>query len=258
LQNKPRCGLVTECAAFVTLTQRPDLRDALTTFPDDGVAPFLFHDGTSVALFVGLVERYPEFTVFGLDETTGEPLAMMCTLPFTGPPDGSLPPGGYDAVLLSAAEDALAGGRGPQVSALFATVVPAKRGRGLSGELVRATMRTVASHRYKTLVAPVRPTEKHHHPQVPMSEYAARTRADGLPADPWLRVHARLGGTIVGVAPRSMTISGTLEEWREWTGLPFDGTGPVWVPGGLLPVQCDAVHGTAVYTEPNVWVRHDL
>jgi hypothetical protein len=222
------------------------------------VAPFLYHDATSVALFVGLVERHPEFTVFGLDEATGEPRAMMCTMPFTGPPDGSLPPGGYDAVLLSAAEDALAGRRGPQVSALFATVVPAERGRGRSGELVRATMRTVAGHGFTTLVAPVRPTGKHHHPQVAMSEYAARTRADGLPADPWLRVHARLGGTIVEVAPRSMTISGTLEEWREWTGLPFDSTGPVSVPGGLVPVQCDAQHGTAVYTEPNVWVRHDL
>jgi hypothetical protein len=137
-------------------------------------------------------------------------------------------------------------------------VVPSDRGRGLSGELVRAAMRTVASHGYTTLVAPVRPTEKHHHPQAAMSEYAARTRADGLPADPWLRVHARLGGTIVGMAPRSMTISGTLEEWREWTGLPFDSTGPISLPGGLVPVQCDAVHGTAVYTEPNVWVRHDL
>jgi hypothetical protein len=55
-----------------------------------------------------------------------------------------------------------------------------------------------------------------------------------------------------------MTISGTLEEWRAWTGLPFDTSGPVAVPGGLVPVQCDAVHGTAVYTEPNVRVRHTL
>jgi hypothetical protein len=247
-----------ECAAFVTLAQRPDLRPTLTTFPDEGVAPFLYRDATSVALFTGLVDRHPEFTVFGLDESSGEPRAMMCTLPFTGPADGSLPPGGYDAVLLSAAEDALAGRRGPQVSALFATVVPAERGRGLSRELVRATMRTLAGLGFSALVAPVRPTEKHLEPGTPMSGYAARTRADGLPADPWLRVHVRLGGTIAAIAERSMTISGTLAEWRDWTGLPFDASGPVSVPGGLVPVQCDAEHGTAVYTEPNVWVRHDL
>ena len=222
------------------------------------MAPFLYRDATSVALFTGLVDRHPEFTVFGLDESSGEPQALMCTMPFTGPPDGSLPPGGYDAVLLSAAEDTLAGRRGPQASALFATVVPAERSRGLSGDLLRATMRTVAGLGFAALVAPVRPTEKYLEPGTPMSDYAARTRADGLPADPWLRVHTRLGGTIAGVAPRSMTISGTLEEWREWTGLPFDRSGPVSVPGALVPVQCDAVHGTAVYTEPNVWVQHDL
>ena len=32
-----------------------------------------------------------------------------------------------------------------------------------------------------------------------------------------------------------MVIPGTLEEWREWTGLPFDTTGPVEVPKALVP-----------------------
>ena len=58
-------------------------------------------------------------------------------------------------------------------------------------------------------------------------DYAFRTRDDGLPVDPWLRVHVRAGGRIDRVAPRSMGIPGTVEEWREWTGLPFDTTGPV-------------------------------
>jgi hypothetical protein len=89
-----------------------------------------------------------------------------------------------------------------------------------------------------------------------MSTYAFRVREDGLPVDPWLRVHVRAGGRIEKVAPRSMVIPGTLEEWREWTGLPFDKTGPVLVPEALRPVHCDVEHGVAVYVEPNVWVRH--
>lgn len=36
-------------------------------------------------------------------------------------------------------------------------------------------------------------------------------------------------------------------------GLP---AGPVRIEGALAPVMCDAEHGTAVYVEPNVWVRH--
>ncbi|MEM9040906.1 MAG: hypothetical protein AAGD33_13490 [Actinomycetota bacterium] len=38
----------------------------------------------------------------------------------------------------------------------------------------------------------------------------------------------------------------------------FSTSGPVHVPGDLVPVHCDCAHGVAVYVEPNVWVRHDL
>ncbi|MEH0934092.1 hypothetical protein V6U80_02885 [Micromonospora sp. CPCC 205543] len=30
------------------------------------------------------------------------------------------------------------------------------------------------------------------------------------------------------------------------------------VPGALVPVHCDVIHGQAVYVEPNVSVRHRL
>ena len=55
-----------------------------------------------------------------------------------------------------------------------------------------------------------------------------------------------------------MVVAGTLAEWREWTGLPFDHHGDVVVPQALVPVRCDVTHNHAVYVEPNVWVRHDL
>jgi hypothetical protein len=89
-----------------------------------------------------------------------------------------------------------------------------------------------------------------------MADYIARTRPDGLPADPWLRTHVRVGAEVIGVAPRSMTITGSLDQWRSWTDLPFDRTGPVVVPGALSPVYCDVAAELAVYVEPNVWVRH--
>lgn len=68
----------------------------------------------------------------------------------------------------------------------------------------------------------------------------------------------KAGAEILKVAPKSMVISGSLEEWRDWTGLPFDRTGEVIVPKALVPVQCVVEHDYAVYVEPNVWVRHDL
>lgn len=55
-----------------------------------------------------------------------------------------------------------------------------------------------------------------------------------------------------------MRIPGALADWRAWTGLPFDTTGPVEVPGALAPVHCDVAHDHAVYCEPCVWVHHSL
>jgi hypothetical protein len=91
-----------------------------------------------------------------------------------------------------------------------------------------------------------------------MDAYAWRARDDGLPEDAWLRVHVRAGGRIVNVAHLSMTIAGTLEQWRAWSGLPFAVSGPVHVPGALVPVVCEPAHDFAVYVEPNVWVHHRL
>ena len=133
--------------------------------------------------------------------------------------------------------------------------VPELQGTGLSAVMLTALRDNAARLDFAELLAPVRPNGKTD-PHEPMQDYAFRTRDDGLPVDPWLRVHVRAGGRIDRVAPRSMVIPGTAEEWRSWTGLPFDTTGPVVVPGALAPVMCDAEHGTAVYVEPNVWVRH--
>ncbi|MGO9503211.1 MAG: hypothetical protein ACLPUO_16930 [Streptosporangiaceae bacterium] len=91
-----------------------------------------------------------------------------------------------------------------------------------------------------------------------MAGYIAMRRGDGLPADPWLRVHARARGRILRVAPASMVMAGSLAEWRSWTGLPFDRTGEVIVPDALVPVHCDTEHDHAVYVEPSVWVEHNL
>lgn len=107
-------------------------------------------------------------------------------------------------------------------------------------------------------MAPVRPPDKAAEPHAPMAEYAARTRADGLPADRRLRTHVRAGGRIERVAPCSATVQASLATWRSWTGLPFDADGPLVVPGALTPVHVSVTHDAAVHVEPNVWVTHSL
>ncbi|MGB3635742.1 MAG: hypothetical protein WA982_17030 [Rubrobacteraceae bacterium] len=76
--------------------------------------------------------------------------------------------------------------------------------------------------------------------------------------DPWLRVHASLGGRVIGIAPRSMVISGKVSDWKEWAGMSFPHSGEYIVPGALHPVVIDLERDLGVYEEPNVWVQHSV
>jgi hypothetical protein len=109
---------------------------------------------------------------------------------------------------------------------------------------------------FGSLIAPVRPTWKDRYPLVPMESYARWTHDGGLPYDPWLRVHARLGAELLDVCPASMRIEGSREEWESWTGMHFPEDGAYVIPGGLVPVSFEGGHG--VYVEPNVWMRHPV
>jgi hypothetical protein len=115
---------------------------------------------------------------------------------------------------------------------------------------------TVCRQGIPKLIAPVRPSEKHRHPRMSMEKYVQICRDDGLPADAWLRVHVRAGSKVMGVAPASMTTSGSIAQWQSWTDMPFDQDGYLDVPDALAPVHCDRASDRAVYLEPNVWVQH--
>ena len=236
---------------FVTLAERPALMDVFwdmeTSWPE-----FMKHDPIGNGYYASL-EEFADFVLVCLD-ASGRMVAKAHSVPFVLP-EGDLPDAGWDFAIRSGLLTRLWREKANACSAVEIAIVPELQGSGLSGRIVAALRDNAARLGFGELLAPVRPNGKADVGE-PMAAYALRTRPDGLPVDPWLRVHVRAGGSIDRVCARSMVIPGTLEEWREWTGLPFDTTGPVVVPGALAPVMCDAEHGTAVYVEPNVWVRH--
>jgi hypothetical protein len=124
--------------------------------------------------------------------------------------------------------------------------------------MLAAMRANAAAHGFRALIACVRPSRKVEHPHVPIDEYVTWTRDDELPADPWLRVHVRAGGRIVRTSPASMTIDGTVAEWREWTGLELAASGSYVPEGAAAPVEIDVEADRGAYHDPNVWVVHDL
>jgi GNAT superfamily N-acetyltransferase len=234
------------------LADRPDLIEAMWIMPTSW-PEFMRHDPIGELFFGNVQARFAAFVLIAQDEA-GEVVGCAYSVPFVlGGED--LPDHGWDFVIRNGLLASLRGQEPDAISAVEIAVRPDRQGEGLSGQLLVAMRDNAAREGFAELVAPVRPNGKAD-PHEPMSSYAFRTRPDGLPVDPWLRVHVRAGARISAVAPRSMVVPGTLPEWREWTGLPFDTTGPVLVPQALSPVHCDVEHGIAVYVEANVWVVH--
>jgi GNAT superfamily N-acetyltransferase len=241
---------------ITTLAERPEYLERMYEFADTW-PKFMFNDPIGNALMGQVAANFPDQCLVATED--GEPVAHGRSIPFAYPDENrtQLPADGWDRVLQWGFAD-LRNGREPNVSsALEILIRPSHQGRGLSHAILDAMRQAVKEKGHTTLYAPVRPNGKTD-PHQPMTEYVDQLRPDGLPEDPWLRVHVKAGGKIIEVAPRSMVIAGTLDEWREWTGLPFDTTGDVVVPKALVPVHCDVRHDHAVYVEPNVWVRHDL
>ncbi|GAA3491600.1 N-acetyltransferase [Streptomyces cremeus] len=240
---------------ITSFAERPELigraYEIADTWPE-----FTAHEPVVNALLGRVVEEFPEYCVVATDGD--RVVARGLSVPFSAVLDGreEMPDRGWDQVLLWASEDRRSGNRPTVASALEITIDADHLGRGLSYRMLDAMRGAVGRQGHDTLLAPVRPNAKHLRPTVPLSSYVQDLREDGLPADPWLRVHVKAGGTVHRVAPASMTVSGSLAQWREWTGLPFEEDGDVEVPGALVPVRCSLEHDRAVYVEPNVWVRH--
>ena len=240
-----------------TLADRPDLADRHWDLTS-GWPAFMLNDPIA-DLYYSQLGYWAEHVLLAVEDDTvvarGFSVGFVMGADLHRP---TLPENGWDGVVRWSWLDQLAGRVPTDVSALEIIVREDLRGTGLATRMVQAMLENAARLGFSRLVAPVRPSQKHHEPSTPMEEYVRRVREDGLPADGWMRIHARLGAATHAVCPNSMTIPGSLAHWRSWTGLPFDRSGDVEVPGALVPVHVDVAQGHAVYVEPNVWMVHRL
>ncbi len=240
-----------------SLAERPDLVEA--TWELSYLWPtFMKHDPVGDLYYTRCVDQFPDLAIVAEDPLApGIVQARGFAVPFAAR-GHDLPDDGWDAVVRWGIEDVVDRRPSTHVSALEIAIRPNHRGAGLAARMIEAFRQGAIGRGAQHLVAPVRPSEKHLEPLESIADYAGRTRADGLPTDPWLRTHVRVGGVIDRIAPRSMTIVGSLAEWQEWTGSRFESSGPHVVDHALVPVIADIDRDVAVYVEPNVWVRHSL
>ena len=243
--------------SLVTVAERPELAPEMLRLGASPWPVFLNHDAVVEALWRFLYELAPEYQFALLDEQTGSLAAMGNCIPIRWDLDPqTLPDSGIDAVLQDGVACLRESASPTAASALMIVVSPDRLGHGISHDAVRAMAEVVGRHGLADLVAPVRPTEKHRYPLIPMERYMGWRRDDGLPLDPWIRVHERVGGEILRPASAAMHVTGSIAEWERWTGMALPESGDYVVPGALVPIQIDRERDIGEYLEPACWIRH--
>ncbi len=171
-------------------------------------------------------------------------------------PFAELPDSGLDWAMAKAVTDRERGSKPNVLIGIQILINDEYQGRGISFEMLKIMKDIAESNGINTVALPVRPTQKCNFPLITIADYVNWLKQDGLPFDPWLRVHLKIGGEIAGICHRSMKISGSVAEWEDWTGLKFPGSGAFIVDKALVPVTIDKRKNIGKYLEPNVWIVH--
>ena len=202
---------------IVTHAEHHDLRGKLP----DLWPEFMDHDPIVSTFWPRLYEVYADFQLWVLDGRTTVAIRVHAARGVGRAGRAARPRLGHDE---------RRGGRRRRCARSSCARARRIAAHGLARCAARRHEQLAAAHGLDSLIAPVRPTWKEHYPLTPIERYVRWRREDGLPYDPWLRTHERIGGRFSMPAPRSMTITGSREEWEEWTGLQFPEDGDYIVP----------------------------
>lgn len=245
---------MTSPLTLVRTDERPDLDDEARRVFAGHWPEFIFHD-QGVRAVMDRVERYfADWNFFALD---GDRLVGACYgIPLRWDRTVADLPAGYTDSLARSVRDHEEGTVPDTFVVVGAMVHNELTGQGLAGRILVALRDTATARGLEAVIAPVRPTLKSTYPLTPIEEFMTWTRPDGLPLDPWLRTHARLGARVIAPAPASQTMTGTVAEWEKWTGLALPASGDYVIPEGLAVLHVDRERDLGTYREPNVWMRH--
>jgi GNAT superfamily N-acetyltransferase len=241
-------------AALVVATaaERPDLLERAWERTRDVLPEYNNHGDVLNRYWARLTEELPAFQFHLVDGE--EPVARARSIPLRW--DGTVGdlPAGIDGAIARGFDE----GGANVLCALLIAVPRSAQGAGVSRAALQGMIEIARAHGFAALIAPVRPSWKERYPLTPIERYAEWRRGDGLPFDPWMRVHARMGAEILRPEPESLRITGTVAEWESWTEMAFLDSGEYVFPGGLAPLTVDREAGRGSYWEPNVWMLHRI
>jgi GNAT superfamily N-acetyltransferase len=222
----------------------------------DGPA-FLEHDSTVARYWPFLEEAFPDNQFCLVEQESGKVVGIANSIPIAFKDAwADLPAEGLDWVLQKGFRDRATSKTSTILSALYIEVADTHRGHHLSSQMLTTMCQIARSQGFSYLIAPVRPSLKSRYPLIEIEAYLNWQTPEGLPFDPWLRVHVRAGGKILHSCSQAMSVKGTRQQWVGWTGMDFPGDGNYVISHGLVPLTIRGTEGE--YVEPGIWVLHEL
>lgn len=239
---------------FIQATETDSFVDQADTVSLPSWPEFMLHDMVANRYWYDLNSKHADFQYALIDKLSKQWIAIGNSIPvhWSGPLE-ELPDLGWDWALASGMER----DKPPNLlCALAIQILHEHRGRGLSTLMIQI-MKEIGHHfGFNQLIAPVRPNKKCDYPILPMETYVKWSNGNLL-FDPWLRIHERLGARLLKVCPQAMRISGSVQNWQEWTGMSFQTSGEYIIPGALTVVNIDIENDSGDYVEPNIWMLHN-
>ena len=242
---------------LVTFNERPDLFDQQEIICGRAFPEFLYHSDTASAYWDKMISYHTAFQFMLLEQD--QVAAVINCLPMDlDVPVDALPDDAFDWAFEKSINDFEVGKKLNAAVGVQIIVGEAYQGKGISTTAVKALKKACCQEGLEKIIIPVRPTLKSRYPLQSMNAYMRWQHGDGLPFDPWLRVHVRCKGRVVKVCSNAVEIKGSVAQWEKWTKMTFPESGEYVVEGALCPVAIDREHDLGKYVEPNVWVSYDL
>lgn len=241
----------------ITPLTRADYRELVRGLTREVWPEFMLHDQVARENWHELLDRFQAYQLALYDTHEGRVAGMANSFPLSWEDRlQNLPEGGWDWAFQKAVEDHKRGVSPTHHCAIQIILRPSYRSQGLSTPMVEAVRSLTKSRGLPSLIIPIRPSEKSAYPLASLDDYITWETKDGLPFDPWLRVHVRAGARIIKVCHEAKTIRGRRAEWEQWTGMEFPQSGQYIIPGALNPITMNIEQDEGIYIEPNVWVVH--
>ena len=239
----------------VNFKDRPDLYEIQNDICGKAFPEFLYYSEVANKYWEKMMAYYGEYQLLLLHED--QIIAVINCMPMNlHIPDDELPEEAFNWGMEKGIKDFEAG---KEINAVLGVqiIIPEEyQGKGISSIAVEELKNMCVKMRIQRLIIPIRPTLKSKYPINDIDTYIKWKNKDGLPFDPWLRVHVKKNAKIIKACKKAIEIRGTVNQWETWTKMKFPESGEYVVEGALCPIVIDRENNLGTYIEPNVWISY--